>query len=132
MINLQISILAVEDEMINQMVLRSFFKTLGLKAELVSTGGQALSLIEQRHAEFDLVFMDLGLPDTTGTAITQRIRQFEMQHALEPLYICALTASDNQEKQQECLASGMNVFMTKPITMEQINHILHEFNTLPA
>lgn len=128
MTNHEISILAVEDEIINQMVLKSFFKTLGIRAEVVSSGGAALSAIEKRHAEFDLVFMDLGLPDINGITAVQKIRQFEAQHDLEPLYICALTASDSQEKQQECLTSGMNVFMTKPITMDQINHILQSFN----
>lgn len=124
MINNNISVLAVEDEPINQMVLKTFFKQFNLPNEVVGTGLEALNLIKNRHSAFHLIFLDLGLPDTTGITVAQHIRAYEATQDLEPLYICALTADDAAEKEQECLAAGMNMFLTKPISMEQISSIL--------
>jgi CheY-like chemotaxis protein len=123
-----ISVLAVEDEAINQIVLKAFFKSLNLNAKVVTTGNEALAAIQHEHHVYDLVFMDLGLPDMTGLEASQQIRQFEQQNQLDPLYICALTATDDAQKQQECLSVGMNQFMTKPITMERIEQLLQVFH----
>ncbi|MGA2654434.1 MAG: response regulator [Gammaproteobacteria bacterium] len=128
MTNDTISILAVEDESINQMVFKMFFKTLGLKAHVVDTGAQALLEIQNQHHDYHLVFMDLGLPDISGIDVTVQIRQFEQQNQLDPLYICALTATNDEKLKQQALKVGMNEFMTKPITLEAIKQTLEVFN----
>lgn len=119
-----VHVLAVEDEAINQMILKVLFNNLHLVGEVVSTGEQAVNLLQNDHDLFDLIFMDLSLPDMTGILVTQQIRAYERSKGIKPLHICALTADDSKQKRQECLSAGMNDFLTKPITSQKIEDIL--------
>lgn len=121
MTNNTVCILAVEDESINQMVLKMF---LGANSKVVGTGTEALETIERYHNDINIIFMDIGLPDMDGIKVAQQIRAYETKNKLKPIYICALTAHNNPEKKQACLAAGMNAFLTKPVSPEQITEIL--------
>lgn len=119
--NNTICVLSVEDEPISQMVLQMFLRN---QSKVVGTGAEALDTIKNHHDDIKVVFMDLGLPDMDGIAVTQQIRQFEHNKGLNPIYICALTSDINAQKRQECLDAGMNDFLTKPVNAQQMNQIL--------
>jgi CheY-like chemotaxis protein len=122
--NTNTRILAVEDDRINQVVLNTLFKQLSVSAEMVSTGAQALSVLEQRHGDFSLVLMDLGLPDTDGTVVATKIRELEARLAASPLFICAVTGHNTPEKRAKCQSAGMDHFLPKPILLKDLASLL--------
>lgn len=117
-------ILAVEDDRINQVVLNTLFKQLSVSAELVTTGAEALSILEKRHADFSLVLMDLGLPDADGTEIAEKIREMERSTGATPLYLCAVTGHNTPEKRAKCRHAGMDHFLPKPILLKDLALLL--------
>lgn len=125
-----IRILAVEDEPLNQMMLKFLFKEANVESEVVGTGGEALHIMDHRHDEFHVVFMDLGLPDMCGIQVTQKIRENENIKERTPKFICAYTGTDTPEKKQECLEAGMNAFLAKPMSIEKLQGILQKLGFL--
>lgn len=117
-------ILAVEDDRINQVVLNTLFKQLSVRAEIVGTGAEALSIVDARHADFTLVLMDLGLPDTDGTLVASKIREMEQLKGQAPLYICAVTGHNTPEKRALCRSAGMDHFLPKPILIKDLSDLL--------
>jgi two-component system, sensor histidine kinase and response regulator len=118
--NRSADVLLVEDSPVNQIVLRDMLEQLGHRVTLASNGKQAVSLCLQRR--FDLVLMDIQMPELDGLQATKLIRQQE-QHG-RPLLIYALTAHASSEDRQVCQAVGMNGFLEKPITMELLSNAL--------
>lgn len=117
------SILVVEDNPINQEVVRAMLAYLGCQVELASTGQEALAVLARRS--FDLVFMDCQLPDLDGYEVTRRLRQQEQeQAALIRTPVVALTAHVLETERQKCLAAGMDDYLGKPFTMADLAHIL--------
>lgn len=109
-------ILVVEDDNVSQKVLELLLKHLGHPVDIATTGQQALEFFKQQT--YSIVFMDVGLPDNDGIALTQNFRAHEAEHALPRAVIIALTASSNLEN--ACLASGMDDFLVKPILLETL------------
>lgn len=117
-------ILAVEDDRINQVMLNTLFKQLNLRAEIVSTGSEAVELLDKRHGEFTVVLLDLGLPDVDGSVVATRIRSIEQAKGLRPLFICAVTGHNTPEKRKSCEDAGMNHFLPKPILIKDLSALL--------
>lgn len=112
-------VLLVEDSPVNQIVLRDMLEQLGQKVTLASDGKQAVELCSER--QFDLVLMDVQMPELDGLQATKLIRQSD--HGRTQL-IFALTAHASSEDRQLCESAGMNGFLVKPITMELLNGAL--------
>jgi PAS domain S-box-containing protein len=104
-------ILLVEDDPTNQQVAREILQQAGMVVELAVSGRQALDLIENGRT-FDLVFMDIQMPDMDGFEITGRIRR---QRRIDELPIVAMTAHTMSEVREKCLEAGMNGHVSKPI-----------------
>jgi two-component system sensor histidine kinase/response regulator len=107
---LQGHILAVEDNVINQQVIKELLEGYGLSVEIAGDGNDALYKIGKQT--FDLVLMDIQLPDMDGLEVTRRIRS---QDTLSEIPIIAMTAHALVGDREKSLQAGMNDHVTKPI-----------------
>jgi len=112
-------ILVVEDDPVNQRVVTMMLQRLGADCTLVDDGHAALAAIEREH--WDLVFMDCQLPGIDGFETTRRARQMLGDKTLP---IVALTANVRPEDRDECLASGMDDFVAKPVKIDHLRSCL--------
>jgi len=107
-------ILVVDDIPTNVKLTVSILRRLGYSAETASDGNEAVALVERE--EFDLIFMDILMPQCDGIEATKRIRAFEQANPSRPaVKIIALTADAFPENKSLCLEAGMNHFLTKPV-----------------
>lgn len=120
-------ILLVEDHYVAEKVTRNMLTVLHCQIDVAMDGKMALELLKTRH--YDLVFMDVGLPDMNGGEITRRIRAHELTKGTH-IPIIALTAHSDSKTQQSCLDAGMNAVANKPLCREEAEKILTAF--IPA
>ena len=111
--------LVVDDHHINRQVAQLLLQRTGMTVHTAVDGPQALSQIQTQA--YDLILMDLHMPQMDGLETTRRIRQMPL--ARQPKVI-ALTASAFEEDRQACLAAGMNSFMSKPFNYEELTRSL--------
>jgi signal transduction histidine kinase len=107
--------LVVEDNEINQKLIDHVLKNAGGSVELASNGNEAIRYLQSGH-RFDLIIMDLQMPEMDGYAATQYIRKD--LHMKTP--IIAMTATALKGEQLQCMESGMNEYMTKPFEFEDL------------
>jgi CheY-like chemotaxis protein/signal transduction histidine kinase len=112
-------ILLVEDNAINRMLSQRFLKNLNTEIEMVEDGREALNICN--HKKFDLIFMDCQMPVMDGFQATRQIRRSPLNQTTP---IIALTGLDSENERQACLQAGMNDFITKPFTQEQLQNAL--------
>ena len=108
-------ILIAEDNEVNQLVASAILTRVGFECDIVANGRLAVEAV--RHSAYDLVLMDCQMPDMDGFAATRAIRDYERQSSGRPphLPIVALTASAIKGDREQCLAAGMDAYVTKPI-----------------
>lgn len=123
-LNHSFRVLVVEDNTIAQTVAKSILAQLGCDTDLAETGKKALEL--WKNGRYDLVFMDIGLPDVDGYAVTHQIRIQELAKKTH-IPIIALTAHAGDENKQRCIEAGMNAVLTKPLTAKSCTDILDAF-----
>ncbi|HEX6915926.1 MAG TPA: response regulator, partial [Chitinophagaceae bacterium] len=109
----KLNILVAEDNKVNQLLTSGMLEHLGMNVKLADTGNKALQLIEQET--FDVVLMDIQMPEKNGFEATRAIRSME-NNANRFVPIVALTASTSGSDIAECEAAGMNGHLTKPFT----------------
>jgi signal transduction histidine kinase/CheY-like chemotaxis protein len=112
------NVLIVEDEDYNRVALGSLLETAGAQLTIASNGTDALA--EHRTGRFDLAFLDYDMPGLTGPEVARQLRQ----RGDTKLVIIGTTAFVTRDKHDECLRAGMNVVITKPITLEKIRAAL--------
>jgi CheY-like chemotaxis protein len=110
-------VLVVEDNPVNQMVIRALLDSLGLTCAVVGDGQQCADLVAQAgHTErHDLILMDLQMPVLDGYGATATIRRWEAANGLPRLPIIALSADAFAEDRQLCIHAGMDDFLAKPV-----------------
>jgi signal transduction histidine kinase/CheY-like chemotaxis protein len=113
-------ILLAEDMPVNQMVARGLLQALGQSVDVASTGAEAVE--KARSGTYDIVFMDMQMPNMGGLQATQALRQLDGPMANVP--IIAMTANAFERDRQACLAAGMNDFLTKPISPAALESVL--------
>jgi CheY-like chemotaxis protein len=113
--------LLVDDNSINLRVLSAFIKKLGGRFELASNGQEALDAYIQRASIFTAILMDISMPIMNGLEATRRIRAHEHREHLQPATIIALTGLASDSTQQEALESGVDEFLTKPVTLKMLS-----------
>ena len=109
-------VLVVEDDIVNQQVIDLFLKKLAVTAQIVANGESAVA--RATSETFDAIIMDCQLPDIDGMEATRRIRQ--KLAGGRPVKIIALTANAGKKVRDECLAAGMDDFLTKPVRFETL------------
>ncbi|MGJ7457664.1 ATP-binding protein [Halomonas sp. RA08-2] len=107
-------LLVVEDNPVNQQVARAMLERLGCSVTIAGSGAAALQLAAA--GRFDLIFMDIQMPDMDGLEVTRRLRARDGWAAGMP--IVAMTAGGPGGEQARCLAAGMNGYLTKPLRQE--------------
>ena len=110
-------VLVAEDNEVNQLVARRIFEKLGNKVTVVGNGREALSAVKSR--QFDLVAMDVQMPEMDGLAATAAIRAWEEQTGTH-VPIVAMTAHAMKGDCERCLAAGMDGYVSKPIRVQEL------------
>ena len=108
-------VLLAEDNLVNQQIATAFLAAGGMEVTVANNGIEAVDWVKK--ATFDVVLMDLQMPDMDGAQATRVIRSLP-QGARLP--IIAMTAAAMEEDKQECLAAGMNAHVTKPIDPNEL------------
>ncbi|HQV24039.1 MAG TPA: response regulator, partial [Agitococcus sp.] len=116
----QLKVLLTEDNTVNQLIISSLLKQIGIEADIASNGEEAFSLVSKASPAYDLVLMDCEMPILNGLEATKQIRAWEKHTQRKPVHIIALTAHALPEYQQRCLAAGMDDYLTKPLLLEQL------------
>ena len=117
----RLSILLVEDNVVNQKVASSSLHTLGYAFEVAANGLQAVNAFEQRP--FDLILMDCHMPVMDGYTATQKIRACGASGRSVP--IIAMTADVVETQRERCIAAGMNDFLSKPVKRDVLGGVLN-------
>ena len=118
--SLSLNILLAEDNLVNQRVAMTMLGKMGHRITLATNGLEALK--QWREGAFDLILMDVQMPEMTGLQATTQIRQEEAIGAHVP--IVAMTASAMSEDRDRCLAAGMDDFVSKPVSYKAIEEMI--------
>eukprot|EP00026_Physarum_polycephalum_P018212 Phypoly_transcript_19718.p1 GENE.Phypoly_transcript_19718~~Phypoly_transcript_19718.p1 ORF type:complete len:220 (+),score=45.75 Phypoly_transcript_19718:42-662(+) len=121
-----LNILVVEDNEINQKVVRRVFQHLGYTLSIANNGMEALTSIEKDGMP-DMILMDVQMPVLDGVQTTKIIRE---KYPTTWVYIVSMTANAFPEDRQNCLEAGMNDFLTKPLRVEQLQVALQKCHKL--
>ena len=111
-------ILAAEDNETNQLVLRTILHQLGLEPTIVATGREAVDAWKRQ--DWDLVLMDIQMPEMDGPTAARRIRALEQEGGHGRTPIIALTANAMRHQVEAYLAAGMDGFVAKPIVISDL------------
>ena len=119
--NIGAKILLVEDNVVNQQVALGMIKKLGINADVVSNGLEAIEAF--RSPEYDLVLMDVQMPKMNGMEATKKIRKIETSTSSH-IPIIAMTAHAMKDDRKRCLEAGMDDYISKPIKIQSLIHTL--------
>ena len=129
----ELSVLIAEDNEINALLTRSLLLRLGHRPTLAANGAIAVeSFVAARAAgvAYDLVLMDVNMPELDGLEATRRIRAAEIAAGSPPTPIIALTANLFAEDREACFKAGMNAVLVKPLDRERLADALARRNSL--
>ena len=116
-------VLVVEDVIPNQIIARKLIEKIGHRVDIAANGIEAVDAV--KHRPYDLVFMDIRMPEMDGLTATRAIRKLEGDAGHIP--IVAMTANAFDEDIKECLAAGMDGFASKPVNKNKIDEILKRY-----
>jgi osomolarity two-component system sensor histidine kinase NIK1 len=103
-----------------------YLQKLNYSITATTNGYEAIELVKSE--DFDLILMDIMLPEKNGYEITQEIRQLEKENNVEDqVPIIALTANTYDNDRDKCLAAGMNEYLEKPFTSQQLIEMIQKF-----
>jgi CheY-like chemotaxis protein len=111
-----LTILLAEDNPVNQRVAILMLQRLGYRADLAANGREALEAVQRQR--YDLVFMDVQMPDMDGLQAAREIRT-SVDEGRRPR-IVAMTANASTNDRDNCFAAGMDDFLTKPVRSEDL------------
>lgn len=111
------TILVAEDNAMNQLVIQKLLEKMGIKNKIVENGSLAVECLKNGE-HFNVVFMDHHMPVMDGPEASREIRKLSNENANIP--IIAMTASIMKEDEDECIASGMNDFVSKPVSIPKL------------
>jgi PAS domain S-box-containing protein len=118
-------VLLAEDNLVNQMVARALLEKLGCVVHVVSTGRAVLSALAEQS--YQLVFMDVQMPEMDGIEATEHIRNRASAVRWHDIPIIAMTANAMQGDRELCLASGMSDYIAKPISTQALAAVLERW-----
>ena len=129
--DLHLRVLVAEDNPVNQKIITAQLMRLGCTFTLAGDGEEALVALEQAPLP-DVILMDCHMPKLDGWETTRRIRSWAgepdaLRRTASLLPIIALTAAALPEEQARCTAAGMNQFLSKPVKLADLHHLLRPF-----
>jgi two-component system sensor histidine kinase/response regulator len=121
-VNRRLRILLAEDNTSNQLIAATRLERMGHRVDVVSNGIEAVDAVRLAPVQYDLVLMDMMMPEMGGLEATEEIRRLSSQGWAVP--IVALTANAFRRDEIQCLAAGMDGFISKPIAAESLISVL--------
>jgi PAS domain S-box-containing protein len=125
---LPLRILVADDNKVNQLVAKRMFERLGYQVDLANNGAEAVKAFDGR--DYDVVFMDVQMPEMNGYEATHRIKE-TLPAARRP-WIVALTANALEGDRETCLQNGMDDYLPKPIRFPDLERALRAVKPRPA
>lgn len=125
-----INALVVEDNLINQRLIKLLLKEYGLNVVTASDGDEGVEAC--RNQKFDIVFMDIDMPIKDGILATQEIKAQEGVSGVGKMPIIALTALAMEGDREYILAKGLDDYISKPLTREKLEYVLHKYLQVTA
>lgn len=122
-------VLVVDDNQINLNLMMTFLKKRNL-TDLASAenGKLAVEAVERMESGFDIIFMDISMPVMNGFEATRAIRSMEKENDnRRPAVIIALTGLSSSRDESEALASGVDMFLTKPVSFREVSRLIQEW-----
>jgi CheY-like chemotaxis protein len=116
-------ILVAEDTLVNQLVADKMLQRIGHSVDCVDTGAEALARCQEK--EYDLILMDLQMPEMDGFEATRRIREMEKKTGRHVI-IVALTAHALEGDRAQCLGAGMDNYLSKPLHSRDLYALLEK------
>lgn len=120
-----IQALVVEDNLINQRLIKLLLKEYGIHVVAVSNGDEAVEVC--RNQRFDIVFMDIDMPVKDGIIATQEIKAEEGPARIGKMPIIALTALAMEGDREYILGRGLDDYLSKPLTREKLEYVLRKY-----
>ncbi|MFA4965215.1 MAG: PAS domain S-box protein [Thermoleophilia bacterium] len=121
----RLRILVAEDNAVNRKVALKTLEKMGYRADAVTNGSEALAALARRR--YDIVLMDVQMPEVDGLEATRRIRDPQSAVLSHSVAIVALTAHALKQDRDACLAAGMNDYLSKPIQPDQLAAVLRRW-----
>jgi len=118
-------ILLAEDNVFNQRVAKAMLTKLGMHADIVPNGLEALKALES--APYDLVLMDMQMPEMDGLETSRQIRKPGRPVLNPQVPVIAMTANAMRSDRKQCLDAGMNDFLSKPVSLDRLAAILQKW-----
>ncbi len=127
---LPLRMLLCDDNAINQKVAARLLQQMGYKPDIVGNGVEALAAIDKQ--EYDLIFMDIQMPEMDGMEATRIIRERQKDRAKHPNYkssivIVAMTANAMTGDREKCIAAGMDDYLSKPVRPEDVRKVIERW-----
>ncbi len=116
-------ILVAEDNVVNQKLILMMLKKIGCKVELAENGKEAVDRFVSAPGRFDLIFMDIQMPEMDGFEALKAIRE----KGFTDIPVVAMTAHAMKEHRDECLTAGMDDYISKPIRKAALMMVLERF-----
>lgn len=123
--NQSFKILVVEDNPVNQKVIRIILERGGYQYEVAVDGQEAIQ--KYRTNIYDLVLMDCQMPNLDGLSASAKIRELETSTKKERCPIVAMTANTMKGDQERCLAAGMDDFLAKPFKSHDLVKVINRW-----
>jgi signal transduction histidine kinase/CheY-like chemotaxis protein len=119
-----LNLLVAEDNVVNQLLITRLLEKRGHRVTMTSTGREALEALEKER--YDLVFMDMQMPEMGGLEATAAIREREKSPGIH-MPVVALTAHAMKGDRERCLAAGMDDYLSKPIGAQELDAVLTRY-----
>jgi len=123
-------VLVAEDNLINQDVVKTILEKNGHQVEVVGTGIKVLEKL--KTSQYDLVLMDVQMPEMDGMTATAEIRKGLEGTKNPDIPIVALTANALKGEAEKCLAAGMDGYLTKPLTLDRLREAIERWMKAPS
>lgn len=120
-------VLAAEDNAVSASVLKGMLEKLGHRAVFCGDGAAAVTAFNKTAQSFDVILLDYQMPVMDGLQAARKIRSIEQEQKLGRIPIIALTAHAFEEQRKQCLAAGMDSYLSKPISLATLSATLRPY-----
>ena len=122
-----LNVLIVEDNLVNQRLMQRVLSNLGCTWTVAENGRRAIEELQRAAADYDVVLLDLHMPEIDGLAALEKIRAGEAGLRAQTIWIAALTADVRQVQKARVFAAGANDFLTKPLQLPELEASLRRY-----
>lgn len=120
-------VLVVEDNVVNQRLIKRVLENLGCRPTLVGNGREGVDTLAARPADFDLMLLDMHMPVMDGLGALQAIRAGQAGDAARDIWIIALSADAREQQRAQAMAAGLNDYLTKPLDFGELEAVFRRF-----